>query len=94
MQFLSLGSPHNGPDHQKESVGEEYLTMGEKWTAGSYDGRCLLTEKIHFLPDVPANAHIPLAFEPLFEYIQYRLFSDNEPLPVDPSHLLQVHYKW
>ena len=49
---------------------------------------CLLTEKVHFLPDELANADILLAFEPLFEYIKNCFFSDNEPLPGDSSHLL------
>jgi len=43
---------------------------------------------MNLLPDILANADILLSFEPLFEYIQYRLFSDNEPLPGDSSHLL------
>jgi hypothetical protein len=51
------------------------------------------TEQIHFLQDILTNADILLAFEPLFEYIKHRLFGDNEPLPGDPSHLLQMHYR-
>jgi hypothetical protein len=51
------------------------------------------TEKIHFLPDILTNAYILLTSEPLFEYIKHRLFSDNEPLPGDPSHLLHMHDK-
>ena len=53
-----------------------------------------LGEQTHLLADILANAYILLAFEPLSEYIQYRFFSANEPLPGDPSHLLYVHYKF
>jgi hypothetical protein len=51
-----------------------------------------LTEQLHLLSYVGANADILLTVEPLSEYIQHRFFSDNEPLPGDPSHLLQMHY--
>jgi hypothetical protein len=51
-----------------------------------------LTEQLHLLPDVGANADILLTVEPLSEYIQHGLFSHNEPFPGDPSYLLQMHY--
>jgi hypothetical protein len=57
-------------------------------TAYDLSVESLSTEQIHLLPDILANADILLAFEPLSEYIHYRLFSDNEPLPGDSSHLL------
>jgi hypothetical protein len=54
--------------------------------------RGFLPEKFNLLSDILANADILLAFETLFEYIQYSLFSGIEPFPIDLTHLLQIHY--
>jgi hypothetical protein len=68
--------------------------MDEKlYPSLSFDLSWFLPEKFNLLADILANADIFLGFESLFEYIQYGLFSDIEPFPGDPSHLLQMHYK-